>query len=109
MKEQTQQPYQNEELLIGRNPINEALSAGRSIIKVMIAKGSASGAAVEIAAKARKAGVPVQEVERKKLDYMTAGAAHQGVVLRFELALMVVMLLHVDGENLKQFCHHSLV
>ena len=79
MKENNQQPYQNEELLIGRNPINEALSSGRSIIKVMIAKGSASGAAVEIAAKAKKAGVPVQEVERKKLDYMTSGAAHQGV------------------------------
>ncbi|WP_407385613.1 23S rRNA (guanosine(2251)-2'-O)-methyltransferase RlmB [Ruminococcus sp.] len=79
MKEQKQQPYQNEELLIGRNPISEALSAGRPIIKVMIAKGKPSGAAVEIAAKAKKAGVPVQEVERKKLDYMTAGAAHQGV------------------------------
>ena len=79
MKEQKQQPYQNEELLIGRNPISEALSAGRPIIKVMIAKGKPSGAAVEIAAKAKKAGVPVQEVERKKLDYMTAGAVHQGV------------------------------
>lgn len=79
MKENTQQPYSNDELLIGRNPIAEALSAGRSIIKIMIAKGNTSGAAVEIAAKAKKAGIPVQEVERKKLDYMTAGAAHQGI------------------------------
>lgn len=79
MKEQTKQPYQNEELLIGRNPVSEALSAGRSIIKVMIAKGNTSGAAVEIAAKAKRAGVPVQEVDRKKLDFMTSGAAHQGV------------------------------
>ena len=78
MKDNTQ-PYQNDELLIGRNPINEALASGRSVIKVMIAKGSTSGAAVEIAAKAKKAGVPVQEVERKKLDFMTNGAAHQGV------------------------------
>lgn len=79
MKEKTSQSHQNDELLIGRNPVAEALAAGRSIIKVMIAKGSASGAAVEIAAKAKKAGVPVQEVDRKKLDYMTGGAAHQGV------------------------------
>ena len=79
MKDNTQRPYQNDELLIGRNPINEALSAGRSVIKVMIAKGSASGAAVEIAAKAKKAGIPVQEVDRRKLDLMTKGAAHQGV------------------------------
>ena len=70
----------NDELLIGRNPVAEALSAGRSIIKVMIAKGNTAGAAVEIAAKAKKAGIPVQEVERKKLDFMTGGAAHQGIV-----------------------------
>ena len=69
-----------DELLIGRNPINEALTSGRPIIKVMIAKGQTSGSAVEIAAKARKAGIPVQEVERKKLDFMTGGAAHQGAV-----------------------------
>ena len=72
--------YASDELLIGRNPINEALSSGRSIIKVMIAKGQTTGSAVEIAAKAKKAGVPVQEVERKKLDFMTGGAAHQGAV-----------------------------
>lgn len=70
----------SDELLIGRNPINEALSSGRPIIKVMIAKGQTSGSAVEIAAKARRAGVPVQEVERRKLDFMTGGAAHQGAV-----------------------------
>lgn len=79
MNNEKQQPYQNDELLIGRNPVAEALAAGRSIIKVMIARGNTSGAAVEITAKAKKAGVPVQEVERKKLDFMTGGAAHQGV------------------------------
>ena len=79
MSENKQEKYQNDELLIGRNPIAEALASHRSIIKIMIAKGSASGPAVEIAAKAKKAGIPVQEVERKKLDYMTSGAAHQGV------------------------------
>ena len=72
--------YGGDELLIGRNPINEALASGRPIIKVMIAKGQTTGTAVEIAAKAKKAGIPVQEVERKKLDYMTSGAAHQGAV-----------------------------
>ena len=79
MTDKKQEKYQNDELLIGRNPIAEALASGRSVIKIMIAKGTTSGPAVEIAAKAKKAGVPVQEVERKKLDYMTSGAAHQGV------------------------------
>ena len=79
MTDKKQEKYQNDELLIGRNPIAEALASGRSVIKIMIAKGTASGPAVEIAAKAKKAGIPVQEVERKKLDYMTSGATHQGV------------------------------
>ena len=48
MNNEKNQPYQNDELLIGRNPVAEALSAGRSIIKVMVAKGNPSGAAVEI-------------------------------------------------------------
>lgn len=79
MKDTTQKPYADDELLIGRNPIAEALSSGRSIIKIMIAKGTTSGPAVEIIAKAKRAGVPVQEVERRKLDFMTGGAAHQGM------------------------------
>lgn len=74
----TDEQNRTDELLIGRNPILEALSSGRPIIKVMIAKGQTAGSAVEIAAKARAAGIPVQEVERKKLDFMTGGAAHQG-------------------------------
>ncbi len=80
MNDNRNDKYTNDELLIGRNPITEALSSGRSVIKIMVAKGSVTGPAVEITAKAKKAGIPVQEVERKKLDYMTSGAAHQGVV-----------------------------
>ena len=55
MTDNKQEKYQNDELLIGRNPIAEALSSGRSVIKIMIAKGASGGAAVEIAAKAKKA------------------------------------------------------
>ena len=75
----TDEKYTSDELIIGRNPITEALSSGRPIIKIMVAKGQTTGPAVEIAAKAKKAGIPVQQVERKKLDYMTSGASHQGV------------------------------
>jgi 23S rRNA (guanosine2251-2'-O)-methyltransferase len=79
MEDNKKNRYTDDELLIGRNPVAEALSSGRPLIKVMIAKGGVTGSAVEIAAKAKKAGVPVQEVDRKKLDYMTSGAAHQGI------------------------------
>lgn len=79
MEDNKKNRYTDDELLIGRNPVAEALSSGRPLIKVMIAKGGVTGSAVEIAAKAKKAGVPIQEVDRKKLDYMTSGAAHQGI------------------------------
>lgn len=79
MEDNKKNRYTDDELLIGRNPVAEALSSGRPLIKVMIAKGGVTGSAVEIAAKAKKAGVPVQEVDRKKLDYMTSGAVHQGI------------------------------
>ena len=72
--------YASDELLIGRNPIIEALASSRSIIKIMTAKGQSGGSIAEITAKAKKAGIPVQEVDRKKLDFMTGGAVHQGVV-----------------------------
>ena len=72
--------YSRDELLIGRNPITEALASSRAIIKIMTAKGQTGGSIAEITAKAKKAGIPVQEVDRKKLDLMTNGAVHQGVV-----------------------------
>ena len=78
-KHKAEEMHASDELLIGRNRIAQPLSSGRPIIKIMVAKGVSTGPAVEIAAKARAAGIPVQTVERKKLDYMTSGAAHQGV------------------------------
>lgn len=71
---------EKEEILVGRNPIVEALNSGRSVIKVMTAKGSRGPSASEIIKKAKAKGVPVVEVDPKKLDYMTGGAVHQGVV-----------------------------
>ena len=75
-KKSSEEKRSADELLIGRNPIIGALSGGRPIIKIMIAKGQTAGHAAEIAA---KAGIPIQQVERKKLDCMTSGAVHQGV------------------------------
>ena len=70
---------QHDELLIGRNPIIEALNAGRPIIKIMIGKDRSGSSAAEVISKAKKKGILVQEVDPKKLDFMTGGAAHQGM------------------------------
>ncbi len=75
------QPLVTEEdnnLLFGRNPIREALKAGRDIEKILIAEGDLSGSAREIIAVARKSGINVQTVPKMQLDSITRN--HQGMV-----------------------------
>ncbi len=67
-----------ENLLSGRNPIREAIKSGRDIEKLLVAKGDLSGSAREIVAMAREARIPVQEVERVRLDEITRN--HQGML-----------------------------
>ncbi len=64
----------------GRNAVIEALRAGVAIDKVYIAKGETDATLGHIASKAREAGAVVVETDRKKLDFMSATHAHQGVI-----------------------------
>ncbi len=65
-------------LLVGRNPIREALKAGRSIEKMLVAQGELSGSARELVAMAREAGIVVQFVDRARLDAVYQN--HQGML-----------------------------
>ena len=65
-------------LLVGRNPIREALRAGRDIEKLLVARGELIGSAREIVAMAREAKIVVQEVDRVRLDQMAPN--HQGLI-----------------------------
>lgn len=69
---------QHENLLVGRNPIREALKAGRPVEKLLVAQGDLSGAAQDIVRMAREAGVVVQMVARNRLDQIYP--AHQGML-----------------------------
>ena len=68
----------DEHLLAGRNPIREALKAGRPMEKLLVADGDLSGAAREIIKLAKGAGVVVQSVDRARLDQIYP--AHQGML-----------------------------
>ena len=78
MKEKTAAP--KPDVISGRNPVSEAIRSGRPIDKLMVARGEKSGAVVGIIAKAVERGIPVKEVDRAKLDFISAGAAHQGII-----------------------------
>lgn len=69
------------EQIEGRQPVREALRAGRPISKIMIAEGVRPSALIEeILSLARAAGVRIQRVARAELDRRALGRAHQGVV-----------------------------
>ncbi|MBR3738900.1 MAG: 23S rRNA (guanosine(2251)-2'-O)-methyltransferase RlmB [Clostridia bacterium] len=67
-----------ENLLSGRNPIREAIKSGRDIEKLLVARGDLSGTAKEIISMARDRHIPIQTVERSRLDEITKN--HQGML-----------------------------
>ncbi len=67
-----------EDIIEGRNAVLEALRAGRAIDKIYITKGDRTLG--HIVSTARKAGCVVAEVDRRKLDSMSATKSHQGVI-----------------------------
>ncbi len=69
---------ENENLLVGRNPIREALKAGRPVEKLLVAQGDLSGAARDIIRLAKENGAVVQTVDRTRLDQIYP--AHQGML-----------------------------
>ncbi len=74
-----EQKKKHNDVIVGRNPVSEAIKSGRAIESVLVARGNKSGAVSVILAKAREKGIVIKEVDPKKLDYMSGGAVHQGV------------------------------
>ncbi len=67
-------------MLLGLNPVREALKSGRPVDKVLLAQGDRSPRTAEIAGLAREKGVPVMKVDRARLDTLSGNARHQGVL-----------------------------
>lgn len=69
-----------EDKIYGRNPVIEALSSGREIDKVCLQDGLTHSQISKIAALCKERRIPFQFVNRKKLDELSDGGNHQGVV-----------------------------
>ena len=67
----------NENIIVGRNPVTEALKSGREVEKLMVS--SEEGSMKKILALAKERGIPVMKVEKTAIDRITEGRAHQGV------------------------------
>jgi len=71
------------ELLLGRNPVNEALRASIPATALYMAQGiDIDDRITEIVRTAGDRGIPILEISRLELDRMTGGVLHQGVGLQ---------------------------
>lgn len=70
-----------DDIIAGRNAVNEALRSGRTIDSLYVVRGSAhSGSLSALIAKAKSKDIAIKEADSKKLDFMCGNANHQGVV-----------------------------
>lgn len=71
---------QDQEWIAGKHSILEALRAGRTINKIWVAEGAQKHLTGPILTEAKKQGIVVQFVDKRKLDQMVPDVQHQGVV-----------------------------
>ena len=73
---------EREDLVIGRNSVTEAIRAERTIECIYISSGAKEGSVNVILGLAREKKLVVKEVDRKKLDILSGGMVHQGVIAK---------------------------
>jgi 23S rRNA (guanosine2251-2'-O)-methyltransferase len=66
-------------LIIGKQPLLEALQSGRPIDKILFQKNISGDVVQQIRQLAREAGIPIQMVPPEKLNHLTR-ANHQGII-----------------------------
>ncbi len=67
------------EIIYGRNPVMEALGAGRELDTLYVGA-NPSGSALKIISIAKSRGIPVKETRAEKLRELSGVESHQGVV-----------------------------
>src|SRR6266545_5919665 len=93
-------------VLVGINPVAEALRAGRPLERILVAKGAAGARLQEVIDLARQTATPVRFEPRASLDRLASTPAHQGVVAlgaahRYadldDIAASATLLVVLDG------------
>ena len=92
--------------VVGRNPVKEALKSGKNINKIYVAEGETDHSLSMIIKDAMEKGIYVQRTDRRKMDSMTGGAAHQGIIAMcspIEFCDVNDILAYADELNEKPF------
>ena len=69
-----------ESVVVGRNAVRELLKTDRTVDKLFVQRGEREGSIVVIVAEAVEKKIPIVEVDKARLDKMSGGTHHQGVV-----------------------------
>ena len=69
-----------ESVIVGRNAVRELLKTDRTVDKLFVQRGEREGSIVVIVAEAIEKKIPIVEVDKARLDKMSGGTHHQGVV-----------------------------
>jgi len=75
--EETREHPQND-VIAGRGAVGETLRSGRPVDSILVARGARTGSINALIAQCRERGIPVKEVDSRKLDSV-AGLHHQGI------------------------------
>ena len=70
----------DENVVSGRNAVRELLAGGRDIEKIYIQSGEREGSVNQLIGIAAERKLPIIEMDRAKLDRISGGARHQGIV-----------------------------
>lgn len=96
----------DEQYVVGRNPVLELLKSDKQIDKLYVLKGDLQGSINKILGMANDKNIIVQQVDKKKLDSMSEGNAHQGIaalVTGYEYSTIEAILELANSKNEKPF------
>ena len=79
-KNEQQSEDLNKDIILGRNAVTEALKAGRTINRLLIAEGSRDGSIQKLIAIAKDSQIVIESVSRDRLDKIAENKHHQGVI-----------------------------
>jgi 23S rRNA (guanosine2251-2'-O)-methyltransferase len=89
------------DIIIGRQPVLEALKSGRSLEKILILFGTRGAAIDRIRAQAQQRGVPVAEASRQRFRELAGDAVTQGV------AAVISTATYVEIEDLLEIARQK--
>ncbi len=66
--------------VFGRNAVRELLRSGRDIDKIFVRRGEREGSVKVLIAEASERRIPIMEVDAERLNTLSGGGKHQGIV-----------------------------